>query len=113
MAMALEDITGLSLTLTGVLLEKYVDAGYADPTMYRALRATAELAERFRETMEADEAPTEVVDEISSLITNLQLTAMEAGELVNKLIDENNLPIDKATWHLPNHDCDEHEHEDE
>lgn len=112
MAMALEDITGLSLTLTGVLLEKYVDAGYADPTMYRALRATAELAERFRETMEANEAPLEVLDEISSLITNLQLTAMEAGELVNKLIDENNLPIDKSSWHLPNHDCSDHEHED-
>lgn len=110
MAMALEDITGLSLTLTGVLLEKYVNNGYADPTMYRALRATAELAERFHEVMEADEAPVEVLDEISELITNLKLTAMEAGEVVNKLIDENNFPIDKATWHLP--DCD-HDHEDE
>jgi hypothetical protein len=112
MAMALEDITGLSLTLTGVLLEKYVGNGYADPTMYRALRATAELAERFHETMEADEAPAEVLSEIRDLITNLQLTAMEAGEVVNKLIDENNLPIDKSSWHLPDCDHDHEEHED-
>lgn len=112
MAMALEDITGLSLTLTGVLLEKYVGNGYADPTMYRALRATAELAERFHETMEADEAPAEVLSEIRDLITNLQLTAMEAGEVVNKLIDESGLPVDKETWHLPDCDHDHEEHED-
>lgn len=110
MAMALEDITGLSLTLTGVLLEKYVNNGYSDPTMYRALRATTELAERFHESMESEDAPKEVLDEIAELITNLKLTAMESGELVNRLIDENKLPVDKATWHLP--DCD-HEHEDE
>lgn len=108
----LEDITGLSLSVIGSLVESYIKEGYADPTMYRALRAGAELAEQFKARLQHDGVTnTELLDGVSQLITDLQVTAMECGEVVNRIIEEHGLPIGKDEWSEP-HDCD-HDHDGE
>ena len=105
----LEDITGLSLTLIGTLLESYVKDGYADPLMYKALRASSELAQQFMARLLEDGVDnTELLDGVSELITNLQVTAIECGEVVNRIIEDNGLPISKDEWSQP---CD-HDHTD-
>jgi hypothetical protein len=108
----LEDIAGLSLTITGTLIESYIKEGYADPTMYRALRASAELAEHFVERAKANGASDELIEGITELLTSLRITAMECGEVVNNIIDEHGLPVDKETWSKPHHNCD-HDHNGE
>lgn len=94
----LEDIAGLGLTIVGVLIESYVKEGYADPTMYRALKASAELAEQLRDRAVANGLPSDYLEGVSDLITNIELTAIECGEVVNSIIEENNFPIDKRDW---------------
>lgn len=95
----LEDITGLSLTLIGALIETYVKDGYADPTMFQALTASAKLAEQFRQRLVYDgHRDGEEIAQVTDLLTNLQLTAMECGEVVNRIIDDHGLPLSKDTW---------------
>lgn len=96
--LALEDITGLSLTIIGVLVEDYIKQGYADPTMYRALRAASELAEQYKARVEYDNGSDELIEAVGELVVNLQVTAMECGEVVNRIIEEHELPIDKGEW---------------
>ena len=99
----LEDIAGLSLTMLGVLIEQYVSQGYADPTMYRALQASASLTEQLKARLEYNGATnTELLDGVTELIVNLRLTAMECGEVVNRIIDEHGLPVSKDTWQETN-----------
>jgi len=86
--LALEDIAGISLTMMGVLVENYIKEGYADPTMFRALNASAEIAEQYKARVEYDGAPQELVEAIAELIDNLKVTAMEAGELCDKIIKD-------------------------
>jgi len=86
--LALEDIAGISLTMMGVLVENYIKEGYADPTMFRALNASAEIAEQYKARVEYDGAPQELVEAIAGLIDNLKVTAMEAGELCDKIIKD-------------------------
>lgn len=107
----LPDITGLALTTIGVLIESYVNEGYADPTMYKALRASAELAEHFRARMEYDGAPTEFIESVGELIDNLKLTAMECGEVVERIIKDNGWEEEGKNWSDPHANCD-HDHED-
>jgi hypothetical protein len=109
--LALEDITGLALTTLGVLVESYVKEGYADPTMYRALKASTALAEQFRARLEYDgESNTELLDGVTQLLVDLEVTAMECGEVVNRIIEEHGLPVDKETWSRT--DCDHTDGED-
>lgn len=109
--LALEDITGLALTTLGVLVESYVKEGYADPTMYRALKASTALAEQFRARLEYDgESNTELLDGVTQLLVDLEVTAMECGEVVNRIIEEHGLPVDKNTWERT--DCDHTDGED-
>lgn len=106
----LEDIAGLSLTITGTLIEQYIKNGYADPTMYRALRASAELAEQFKARLEYDGVTNdELLEGVTQLATDLQVTALECGEVVNNIIEEHGLPISKDEWSEPIH-CD-HDHD--
>jgi hypothetical protein len=107
----LEDITGLALTTIGVLIERYVKEGYADPTMYQALKASTALATQFKARLEYDgESNTELLDGVTQLLVDLEVTAMECGEVVNRIIDEHGLPIDKDTWLRT--DCDHADGED-
>ena len=112
--MELEDITGLTMTVVGVLIESYVQEGYADPTMYKALRATEELAEHFRARLEYEgKADTEIMAGVVDLITSLKLTAIECGEVVEQIIEKNGWQEQGKNWSDPNHDCADHEHESE
>jgi hypothetical protein len=97
--LALEDITGLTLTTLGALVEQYVKEGYADPTMYRALEVSARLAEQFKARLEYDGVgDTDLLEKVTDLMVNLQLTAMECGEVVNRIIEEHGLPVSKDDW---------------
>lgn len=103
----LEDITGLTMTMVGVLIEQYVKEGYADPTMYRALVATAQLAEQFKARLEYDGRDNaELLDGVDDLITNLHLTAMECGEVVERIIEENGWQEQGKNWSDPHANCD-------
>ena len=105
----IQDIAGLSLTITGTLIEQYVKSGYADPTMYRALRACAELTEHFLERVKREGSDSELIEGVSELLTSLQITAMECGEVVNRIIEEHDLPVG-SDWSEP---CNHHDHEGE
>ncbi len=115
--LALEDIAGLSLTLIGTLIEAYVAEGYADPTMYRALEASAKLAEQFRARLEYDgEDNPDLLEGVTGLLDSLRVTAMECGEVVNRIIEEHDLPVQKNTFepdtdHPRHNECD-HDHND-
>jgi len=110
--MELEDITGLTMTVVGVLIESYVQEGYADPTMYRALRAVEELAEHFKARLEFDDkGNTELIEGVSDLITSLKLTAIECGEVVDTIIEKNGWQEQTKNWSDPHANCD-HESED-
>lgn len=111
----LEEITGLTMTIVGVLIESYVKDGYADPTMYRALRATTELAEQFKARLEYDgKDSTDLMNGVSDLIMNLQLTAMECGEVVERIIEENGWQEQGKDWSDPHANCDhDHDHDGE
>lgn len=108
----LENITGLTMTIVGTLIESYVQEGYADPTMYRALRATTELAEHFKARLEYDGVDnTELMNGVADLITNLKLTAMECGEVVERIIEANGWQDEGKDWSSPHANCD-HDHTD-
>lgn len=100
MRLAIEDIAGMSLTLTGVLIEHYIKEGYADPTMYQALKAATELAENFAKILK-DEGNEELSESVmNDLVVALQITTMEAGEVIGRIIDEHNLPVNKRTFEV-------------
>lgn len=102
----IQDIAGLSLTITGTLIEQYVKKGYADPAMYKALRACAELTEHFLERVTREGSDSELIEGVSELLTSLQITAMECGEVVNRIIEEHDLPVG-SDWSEP---CSHHDH---
>lgn len=88
------DIAGVALTLIGAIAENFISDGYCDPLMYQALQASTQLAER--------------LGDCDELIVNLKLTIMEAGEVMNRMIDELGLPVEKNTWESK---CDsDHDH---
>jgi hypothetical protein len=93
----IEDVAGASLTLIGVLIESYIKDGYCDPMMYRALKSAEELTHRFKE-LALENGEHGLIPELDSLLVNLQVTAMEAGQVIEDMILEHGLPIDPRTF---------------
>jgi hypothetical protein len=77
------DIAIMALSIVGALVENYCEEGYCDPTMYKALALAEKLAQKL---------------EHERLAERLTTTKIFAGETVNKLIDENQMPISKEGW---------------
>ncbi len=94
-----EDIAGATLTLVGVLVEKYISDGYCDPILYKALHNAKMLATRFADIAN-EEGFTEAEEQIRKLITGFDFTIIEAGEVMNKIIEENDLPVVKNTFEI-------------
>jgi hypothetical protein len=94
----IEDVAGASLTIIGVLIESYIKDGYCDPMMFRALKSAEALAHRFKEIAIETGDPNGLLLELDELLVNLQVTAMEAGQVVEDIINENNLPVDPRTF---------------
>ena len=93
----IEDVAGASLNLIGVLIENYIRDGYRDPTRFRTLEVAQDLAHRFKEiAMEQDRNG--LVIEVDKLLVGLQVTAMEAGQVIEDMINEHGLPIDPRTF---------------
>lgn len=101
--MSVVDIAGASITLLGVLVEKYLKDGYCDPMMMNALKGATELASQFQlavtENYEAHQDQ-DLVDGVSELLTSLQVTIIEAGEVMNRIIEEHNLPVKPNTYEV-------------
>lgn len=90
----LTEIAGYAIQLVGQMGELYLKAGHADPVLYNALKMAGDLADQYKRCAEEDEAPEAVLEGISDLANEIYLTAMEAGEIVRRVIEENDLPIE-------------------
>ena len=90
----LTEIAGLAIQLVGQMGELYLRAGHADPVIYNALKMAGELADQYKRIAEQDNAPEAVLNSIGELANDIYLTAMEAGEIVRRIIEENGLPIE-------------------
>lgn len=108
--LGLPEIAGNSLELILQMAKGYQKAGHCDPLIYRALKVAGELADQLKDRATEDEAPEVVIEEIVDFANSIYLTAMEVGEEVRKVIEENDLPIELMTGsavEFPNHgdDC--------
>lgn len=90
----LTEIAGFAIQLVGQMGELYLKAGHADPVIYNALKMAGELADQYKRIAEQDNAPEAVLNSIGELANDIYLTAMEAGEIVRRIIEENGLPIE-------------------
>ena len=101
--MSVVDVAGASITLVGMLVESYIKDGYCDPMMLKALKAATELAEDFRQGVIENfehHQDQELVDGVTELLTGLQVTIIEAGEVMNRIIEENDLPVKQNTFEI-------------
>lgn len=90
----LTELAGMAIQLVGQMGALYLKAGHADPVIYNALKMAGDLADQYKRIAEEDEAPQEVVETIGELANQIYLNAMEAGEIVRKVIEDNDLPIE-------------------
>jgi len=93
----LPEIAGNALSLIHQIAKGYQKAGHYDPLIYRALKLAGELADQLKDRATEDEAPKDVVREIANFANSIYFTAMEVGEEVRKVIEENGLPIELMT----------------
>lgn len=77
------DIAVMALSIVGGLIENYCENNYCDPTMYNALELASKLAKKLGEV------------ELAERITTVMI---HAGETINALIDEHEMPISKESW---------------
>jgi len=95
--LGLPEIAGNALELILQMAKGYQKAGHCDPLIYRALKVAGELADQLKDRATEDEAPEVVIEEIADFANSIYLTAMEVGEEVRKVIEENDLPIELMT----------------
>jgi hypothetical protein len=99
----IQDVAGATLVMVGVLVEQYIKDGYCDPIMYRALDTAKLLAGRLA-NLAIENEDTGTAEQAIDLVTSFQLTLMEAGEVMNRIIEEHDLPVMKNTFEMnPNH----------
>ena len=97
------DVAGASLTLIGALVERYIKDGYCDPMMMNALKGATELASHFQQEITENfehHQDQDLVDGATELLVNLQVTIIEAGEVMNRIIEENDLPVKQNTFEI-------------
>lgn len=95
----IQDVAGATLTLIGVVVERYIKDDYCDPILYKALQASRVLATRLAELAE-EQGDTSTEEQARDLITSFDLTIIEAGEMMNKIIEEHDLPVLKNTFEI-------------
>lgn len=95
----IQDVAGASLMLIGVMTEKYLNEGYCDPVMYKALQTAKILATRLADIAE-ENGDTNTEEQARELVTSFDLTVIEAGEVMNQIIEENDLPVTKNTFQI-------------
>jgi hypothetical protein len=77
------EMARVAIAVLGALVESYCQEGYADPTMYQALG----IVERIARDLGDEE-----------LLNRIVLTKMFAGEVIEKLIAENQMDEMKGVW---------------
>lgn len=95
----IQDVAGATLTLIGFVVERYLKNGYCDPILYKALQASKELATRLADLAE-EQGDTGTAGQARDLITSFDLTIIEAGEMMNQIIEEHDLPVLKNTFEI-------------
>lgn len=95
----IQDVAGATLTLIGVVVEKYLHNGYCDPILYKALQGSKMLATRLAELAD-EQGDIGTAEQARDLITSFSLTIMEAGEMMNQIIEEHDLPVLKNTFEI-------------
>lgn len=90
-------IAKISLSSLGAVVEDSLRSGYCDPSLLSALLAGEAMSRALKDlAIEAGDA--ESIMDIDAMIVAFQVTVMEAGEVMNELIDLNNLPVKKNTF---------------
>ena len=95
----IQDVAGATLTLIGVVVERYIKDDYCDPILYKALQGARLLTMRLAELAE-EQGDTSTEEQARDLITSFDLTIIEAGEMMNKIIEEHDLPVLKNTFEI-------------
>lgn len=95
----IQDVAGATLTLVGVLVENYIGDNYCDPILYKALQASRLLAGRLAE-LASEQGDTGTEEQARELITSFDLTIIEAGEVMNEIIERHDLPVKKNTFEV-------------
>jgi hypothetical protein len=95
----IQDVAGATLTLVGALVERYIDDEYCDPLMYKALQASRLLATRLAELAQ-ENGDTGTEEQARELVTSFEVTIIEAGELMNEIIERHDLPVLKNTFEV-------------
>lgn len=88
--METKEVAEVAIYVLGSLISSYVEEGYCDPTLYKAIDFAGSLAVRLQE-VEPDIDLTEMLFELKAL-------QIEAGEVMNQIIEEHNLPVEKNTF---------------
>lgn len=92
------DISAVMLLLVNTLVESYIKDQYCDPMLYKALITTRDLAVRFSELTEEYSEDEELKVGAREIVEKIELTLIEAGETINKIIEDNDLPVMKNTF---------------
>lgn len=77
------EMARVALATLGALIELYCEEGYADPAMFQALG----IAERIAKDLGDEE-----------LLNRLITTKMFAGEVIDKIIADNEIVVPKEVW---------------
>lgn len=78
-----KDLLLASLGIIGGLMESYVEDGYCDPQMYKAIKLAKMIADKVG---------------IQELTDHFSVLLLEAGEVVTHLIKINNFDIKDEEW---------------
>ena len=95
----IQDVAGATLTLVGALVERYIGDDYCDPLMYKALQASRLLATRLAELAD-EQGDTDTAEQARELVTSFEVTLIEAGEVMNEIIERHDLPVLKNTFEV-------------
>lgn len=88
--METKEVAEAAIHILGSLINSYVEEGYCDPTLYGAIDLAGGLTVRLQE-VEPDLDLTQMLFELKAL-------QIEAGEVMNQIIEEHNLPVEKNTF---------------
>lgn len=96
----LPDISAVSLLLINTLIESYVEDNYCDPILYKALKTARQLAARFVAIVEENSDDEELLLGVRDIVEKIDLTLIRAGETINTIIEEHDLPVMKNTFEI-------------
>lgn len=77
------DLAGVSLSLIALTAKTYLEAGHADPLIYKMVGRATELSELLG---------------VQEFTDKLALLKLEVGNKVEEIIEEHEMPIGREDW---------------